>query len=63
MSEETQLPPPWRDWCSSLERLHAALATVAVLFAQREAPTTLHSLRAAVERMAQLGQPIVPAQA
>ena len=41
MSEETQLPPPqWRDWCSSLERLHAALATVCVLFAQREAPTT-----------------------
>ena len=55
MSEETQLPPPqWREWCSSLERLHAALATVCVLFAQREAPTTLRSLRAAVERMAQL---------
>ena len=55
MSEETQLPPPqWRDWCSSLERLHAALATVCVLFAQREAPTTLRTLRAAVERMAQL---------
>ena len=54
MSEETQLPAPWRDWCASLERLHAALATVCVLFTGREAPTTLRSLRAAVERMAQL---------
>ena len=44
MSEETQLPPPqWRDWCSSLRAPARGARHRVVLFAQREAPTTLHA--------------------